>query len=159
MRTTLLTLAALLPAAAAVEAQTGTPLPDVHSSDVHWFHIPALFPKGARMALISGDPIKPGMLVALISMPDGYTMAPHAHTSDEHVEVKQGTFLVGVGDKLDVRKTMAMTVGDTATAPAGVHHFAIAKGPTIVLVTSMAPYVVNYANTREEPWRPFPYGY
>jgi quercetin dioxygenase-like cupin family protein len=131
----------------------------VHSPDVHWLHIPALFPAGARMALVSGDPINPGTLVALISMPDGYRMPPHAHTADEHVRVIEGTFLVGVGDKFDAKKTMAMSAGDTATAPAGANHFAVAKGPTIVLVTSPSPYVVNYVRTSEEPWRPFPHGY
>ena len=35
-------------------------------------------------------------------------------------------------------------VGDTATAPAGVHHYAVAKRPTIIAVTVMGPYVIEY---------------
>ena len=38
-------------------------------------------------------------------MPDGYKIAPHTHPTDEIVEVKQGTFLVGMGDTFDVEKT------------------------------------------------------
>jgi hypothetical protein len=46
------------------------------------------------MALISGDPVKPVLLTALLSMPDGYRIPPHSHPTDELVEVKQGVFLV-----------------------------------------------------------------
>jgi quercetin dioxygenase-like cupin family protein len=150
----LLTAVAILAWAGAAGAQG-----EAGPADVHWFHIPGLFPRGARMALVSGDPVQPGTLVALISMPEGYRMPPHAHTYDERVEVLQGTFLVGVGDKLDSKKTAALTTDDTATAPAGVNHFAVARGATIVRGVSQSPYVVNYVRITEEPWRPFPHGY
>ena len=131
----------------------------VSEPPLQWGTAVALFPKGAQMALVSGDPTKPGLFTALIAMPDRYLMPPHFHPTDEHVEVKQETFLVGMGDRLDVKKTVPMVVGDTGTAPAGMHHFAIAKGATIISVTAMGPYVLTYVNPEEEPWRPFPYGY
>jgi len=81
------------------------------------------------------------------------------HPTDEHVEVKQGTFLVGLGDKFDLRKATPMAVGDTGTAPAGMHHYAAAKGATIVSLTMMGPYVMTYVNPHDEPWGTFPYGY
>jgi mannose-6-phosphate isomerase-like protein (cupin superfamily) len=111
------------------------------------------------MAVLSGDPFKPVVLKVLISMPDGYRMPPHFHATDEHVEVRQGTFLVGMGDKLDPKKTMPMAVGDTATAPAGMHHYAVARGATIVSVTIMGPYIMTYVHPKDEPWGVFPYGY
>jgi hypothetical protein len=128
----LLTAVAILAWAGAAGAQA-----EAGPADVHWFHIPGLFPRGARMALVSGDPVQPGTLVALISMPEGYRMPPHAHS----------------------KKTTALTTGDTATAPAGVNHFAVARGATIVRGVSQSPYVVNYVRITEEPWRPFPHGY
>jgi mannose-6-phosphate isomerase-like protein (cupin superfamily) len=54
-------------------------------------------------------------------------MPPHFHPEDEFVEVKTGTLLVGMGDRLDIRKTMPVGVGDTGTAPAGAHHYTIAN--------------------------------
>ena len=111
------------------------------------------------MALLSGDPFKAAPLTVLLSMPDGYKMPPHFHLTDEHVEVKQGTFLVGMGDKFDLKKTRPMAVGDTGTAPAGLHHYAAAKGATIVFVTMMGPYVMTYVHPNDEPWGVFPYGY
>ena len=137
-----------------LSAQASTP-----DTALQWGAVPALFPAGARIALISGNPLDPGPLVARLWLPDGYKIPPHEHPADEHVKVEQGTFLVGVGDKLDLKKAAALGVGDTATAPAGVHHYAAAKGVTIVTITTTGPYVMNYLNTREEPWRPFPYGY
>jgi len=99
------------------------------------------------------------VLKTLISMPDGYRMPPHFHATDEHIEVRQGTFLVGMGDKLDPRKTIPLAVGDTATAPAGMHHYSVAKGATIVAVTIMGPYIMTYVHPKDEPWGVFPYGY
>ena len=59
-------------------------------------------------------------------LPDGYRTPPHSHPTVERVEVKQGTFLVGMGDRLDAKKTLPLTVGDTAVAPAGMHHYSVA---------------------------------
>jgi hypothetical protein len=83
----------------------------------------------ALMALL-GTALLPGIQ---LSMPDGYRMPPHFHPTDEHVEVKQGTLLIGMGDRLDIKKTIAAALGDTGTAPAGVHQalalFRSARGP------------------------------
>jgi hypothetical protein len=57
------------------------------------------------------------------------------------------------------KKTISMAVGDTATASAGMHHYAVAKGTTIVSVTIMGPYVMTYVHPKDEPWGVFPYGY
>ena len=124
-----------------------------------WVPAPALFPRGAQIAVLSGDPFKPVVLKVLVSMPDGYRMPPHFHATDEHVEVRQGTFLVGMGDELDVKKTIPLAVGDTATAPADTHHYFVTKGATIVSVTIMGPYILTYVYPKDEPWGVFPYGY
>jgi quercetin dioxygenase-like cupin family protein len=93
-------------------------------------------------------------------MPNGYRFPPHSHPSYEHVEVKEGTLLVGVGDVLDAKLTQALATGDSATAPAGVHHFSIAKGRTVLAVTFMGPYTITYLRAEDAP-RPqnFPFGY
>jgi quercetin dioxygenase-like cupin family protein len=93
-------------------------------------------------------------------MPHGYRMPPHFHPTDERLEVKQGTLLVGMGDRLDARKTMPLNVGDTAVAPAGIHHYSVAKGETVVVVTFIGPYTITYVNEYEAPrQRSFPFGY
>jgi hypothetical protein len=56
------------------------------------------------MAVVSGDPSKAEPFVVELSMPNGYKVPPHFHPTDEVVEVKEGTFLVGMGDTFDPKK-------------------------------------------------------
>jgi quercetin dioxygenase-like cupin family protein len=151
----LLSSAALLLGTPDLAAQGGaTPTP------LQWAAAPSLLPPGALIAVVSGDPTGPGQSTIELSMPDGYTMPPHSHPTAERVEVKQGTLLVGMGDRLDATKTLPLAVGDTAVAPAGMHHYSVARGTTIVAVTFMGPYTITYVNDYEAPRkRSFPYGY
>jgi quercetin dioxygenase-like cupin family protein len=128
-------------------------------ASLHWF-VPPLLPPGALIAVVSGDPTGPGECTLQVSMPNGYRFPPHSHPSYEHVEVKEGTLLVGTGDQLDAKMTKALAAGDSATAPAGMHHFSIAKGRTVVSVTFMGPYTITYLRAEDAPRpRNFPLGY
>ena len=129
------------------------------SASPHWL-VPPVLPPGALIAIVSGDPTRPGPFTLLVSMPNGYRIPPHSHPSYEHVEVKEGTLLVGLGDELDPKMTQALTAGDSATAPAGVHHFSIAKGRTLLAATFMGPYTITYVRAEDAPKpRTFPFGY
>lgn len=154
MRSLTVIATCLLLVTTSLSAQSKAP-----ESAVQWGAVPSFLPPGGMLALLSGDPNKPGMFTALLSMPNGYKISPYFLRSDEHVEVKQGVLLVGVGDKLDLKKTRAMAVGDTATAPAGAPHYLAAQGATIISVTTMGPYVITYVNPMDQPGRPFPFGY
>jgi quercetin dioxygenase-like cupin family protein len=122
--------------------------------------VPTLLPPGALLAVVSGDPTAPGECTLKISMPDGYRLPPHFHPSYEHVEVREGTLLAGVGDRLDPKQTRPLATGDSATAPAGMHHFSIAQGRTVLLVTFMGPYTITYLRAEDAPQRrTFPFGY
>jgi len=131
----------------------------VEPPSLHWF-APPLLPPGARIAVVRGDPTRPGESTLQVSMPNGYRFPPHSHPSYEHVEVKEGSLLVGVGDVLEAKLTRALTAGDSATAPAGIHHFSIAKGRTVLSVTFMGPYTITYLRAEDAPRpRTFPFGY
>jgi quercetin dioxygenase-like cupin family protein len=122
--------------------------------------VPPVLPPGALIAVVSGDPTGPGEFTLLVSMPNGYRIPPHFHPSYEHVEVKEGTLLVGIGDVLDQKRTQALAVGDSATAPAGTHHFSIARGQTVVSATFIGPYTITYLHAEDAPRpRNFPFGY
>ena len=43
-------------------------------------------------------------------MPDGDRMPPHYHPTFEHVLVKDGTLLMGMGGRFDTRQTPALAV-------------------------------------------------
>ena len=51
-------------------------------------------PKGAQLAVLSGDPGKAGNFKVQIKMPAGYAVPPHHHPTDEVVRVRSGTLLV-----------------------------------------------------------------
>ena len=118
---------------------------------LHWGPAPAVFPKGAEMAVVSGDPGKAGPFVVQLKMPSGYKISPHFHPTDETVEVKSGTFLYGMGDTFDAKKAKPMNVEDKGTIPAKMHHYAQAKGATVVEVSAMGPFVMTYVNPADDP--------
>ena len=140
--------AALLLWAVTVHAQTAKPASATHPA---WGPAPAVFPAGAQMAVISGDPSKAAQFTIELKMPDGYRIPPHFHPTDEVATVKQGTFQVGMGDTLDLAKTKTMKPGDKGTIPAGEHHYAAASGSTIVAVSAMGPFAMTYVNPAADP--------
>ena len=146
----LLMSATLLSAQAAPKAKSKA----TKSTTLDWGPAPAVFPKGAQMAVVSGDPSKAGEFVIQLSMPAGYKISPHFHPTDETVQVKKGTFLVGMGDTFDVKSTKPMKVGEKTTIAAHMHHFAATRGATIVSVTAMGPFAMTYVNPADNPQKP-----
>ena len=80
----------------------------VNSADLKWGPAPAVFPKGAQMAVLSGDPGKAGEFVIRLKMPAGYNIPAHHHPTDEYVTVVSGDLGLGMGDKLDPAKSAAL---------------------------------------------------
>ncbi len=118
---------------------------------LQWGPAPAVFPAGAKMAVVSGDPSKAELFLVELSMPNGYKIPPHFHPTDEVVEVKEGTFLVGMGDTFDLTKAKPMKKGDKGSVPANMHHFGSAQGATIVAVSARGPFAMTYVNPADAP--------
>lgn len=116
-----------------------------------WGPAPAVFPAGAKMAVLQGDPSSSEMFTVRLDFPSGYTIAAHNHPTDEHVTVISGTFLVGMGDKFDAAKLTTLPVGGFITAPAKMNHYARAQGHTIVQVSAMGPFSLTYVNPADDP--------
>jgi quercetin dioxygenase-like cupin family protein len=153
-------LALLLGVSCVVPGGSGCSVRDpAGAAPVQWI-VPPVLPPGALISVVSGDPTRAGEFTLLVSMPDGYRIPPHSHPSYEHVEVREGTLLVGTGDRLDRKMTQALAAGDSATAPAGINHFSIAKGRTLLSATFMGPYTITYLRAEDAPQlRTFPFGY
>ena len=147
--------AALLLIPAVARAQAVAP------EHLEWIPVPSILPGGAMIAVVSGNPFEPGEFSIEFAMPDKYTLPPHTNPSREHVAVKSGALRVGVGRKIDLRKSAVLAAGDTASAPAGVPHWSIAEGDTHIVVTEeMGPYRIAYMSVRDEPGgHAFPNGY
>jgi len=132
-------------ASAAVVGDTTTEV------SLQWGPAPAVFPAGAKMAVVSGDPSKTELFQVELSLPDGYKIPPHFHPTDEVVEVKEGVFLVGMGDTFDLKKTNPMKKGEKGSVPANMHHFGSAQGATIVAVSARGPFALTYVNPADDP--------
>jgi quercetin dioxygenase-like cupin family protein len=116
-----------------------------------WGPAPAVFPAGAQLAVLAGDPSKPAEYTVRLRMPDGYRIAPHTHPTDENVTVISGSFLVGMGEKFRADAMKALPAGGFVTAPAGMAHFAQARGATIVQVHGIGPFALTYVNPADLP--------
>ncbi len=125
--------------------------PTTKPATLQWGPAPAVFPKGATMAVVSGDPGKAAPFTVELAMPAGYKIQPHFHPTDETVTVKKGTLLVGMGDTFDASKAKPMKVGDTGAVPANAHHFAAAQGATVIAVSAMGPFAMTYVNSADDP--------
>ena len=74
------------------------------SDAVKWGPGPSGLPKGAMIAVISGDPSKDGPSVVQLKLPANYQIPAHHHSKTENITVLSGSFHAGMGDKLDVKK-------------------------------------------------------
>jgi quercetin dioxygenase-like cupin family protein len=118
---------------------------------VKWGPAPPFFPAGARFAVVQGDPSGSGVYTVRLEMPAGYVIKPHWHPTDEHITVLSGRFLVGMGDSVDTKQTMALGQDGFATAPAQAHHFAVAARKTVVQVHGMGPFAITYVRPSDDP--------
>jgi anti-sigma factor ChrR (cupin superfamily) len=123
----------------------------MNSKDVKWGPAPPVFPKGAQIAVLSGDPFKDGPYVVRLRLPTGYKIPAHNHPTTEYVTVISGTFNLGMGDKLDQMKGIRLTAGGWAEAPAKMNHYAWASSPSIVQVHGQGPFAITYANPADDP--------
>src|SRR6058998_533507 len=150
MRAVGLSACFMLSIAPAMHSQAA-PAPAAKPAGQHWGPAPAVFPKGAKMAVVSGDPSKAAPFTVELTMPAGYKIPPHFHPTDETVAVKKGTLLVGMGDAFDASKMKPMKVGATASVPANAHHFAAVRGATVISVSAMGPFAMTYVNPADDP--------
>jgi quercetin dioxygenase-like cupin family protein len=134
-------------------AASGAAAQDTYASPpaLKWGPAPAVFPAGAQMAVVQGDPSGNALFTVRLRLPNGYKFPPHTHPTDEHVTVISGTFLVGMGTSFDTKKMMKLTAGGFATAPAQGAHYALAKGPTEVQVHAIGPFAITYVNPADSP--------
>ena len=120
-------------------------------ADMKWGDPPPVLEKGASFTVVSGDPGQPGLYVIRLKMPAGYKIAPHWHPADEHVTVVSGTFMLGMGDKLDKATMKTIPAGGYALLPATMHHYAMAKTAVVVQVHGMGPFALTYVNPEDDP--------
>ena len=161
MRGTVIFVAALIAAAACskesstsngeISAPTSASATRGPERDFQWGPAPAIFPPGAEMAVLQGDPSKSEEFTVRLRMPSGYKIPPHTHPTAENVTVITGTFLAGMGAQFNEAATERFGQGDFVSIPQNHAHFAMTRGQTIVQVHAMGPFALTYVNPADTP--------
>jgi len=123
----------------------------VDPGKIKWQDAPPTLPKGAKVAVLSGDPGKDGPFVLRLRAPAGYRIPPHWHTGAEYLTIISGAFYFGSGDKVNKADEHALKAGAFHYLPAKAHHYAYTKEATVVQVQGNGPFDINYVNDAEDP--------
>jgi quercetin dioxygenase-like cupin family protein len=123
----------------------------IRAEEVPWQPF-AAFPKDARLAVLVGDPEKPGPYMIRVRLPLDVRMMPHRHAEDRIYTVISGVFYIGRGEVFDANKLTAHGPGSVVILPAGEPHFHWARsGEYVTQVTAIGPLGLEYVNQSEDP--------
>ena len=111
----------------------------VNANGLTWGPAPPVLPKGAQLAVLSGDPAKDGLYVVRLKIPA------------EYVTVISGKFHIRMGNKLDEKKEVELRAGGFGAAPAHMNHYAWASEDTVVQVHGQGPFALTYVNAADDP--------
>ena len=121
------------------------------TGDMKWGDAPPTLPAGAKLAVLDGNPGKPGPYTIRLQLPDGYKVMPHWHPKTENLTIISGEFHLATGDKFDDAKGDAMAAGSFGVMPPHMHHYAWAKGETVVQLHGTGPFEIIYVNAADDP--------
>lgn len=107
-----------------------------------WKDAPPSMPKGAKIAVLEGNPQQSGMFTLRLKLPAGSSVPPHWHPRPERVTILSGEARVGFGDKVG---------GDATSFPAGAfyvnppesHHYVLFPVETVIQITGDGPWEVH----------------
>jgi quercetin dioxygenase-like cupin family protein len=121
----------------------------VKPADLKWTDVPAM--TGAQIAVLEGKMSEAGPFTARLKLPNGTKIPAHFHSTIEHVTVLSGTINMGVGDKLDITKSMPLGTGSMGIMQPGTHHFAWTSEDTIIQLHGTGPWTVTYVDPADDP--------
>jgi quercetin dioxygenase-like cupin family protein len=112
----------------------------------------AAFPAPARLAVVVGEPTKPGPYVIRVKVPRGVKLMPHRHPEDRVYTVIAGVFYVGLGERFDSPKLESYPPGTVIVLPGGTPHFHWAKsGEYVTQVSAVGPLGLEYVDPTDDP--------
>ena len=123
----------------------------INAGDLKWGDAPDALPKGAKIAVLNGDPFKPGPYTVRLSLPANYKLPPHWHAQAENLTIISGTFYIGLGDKADAKAAHELKAGGYHYLPATQHHYAFTKTPTVVQISGDGPFNITHVDAKDNP--------
>ena len=119
-------------------------------SELQWADEQSL-PKGAKFALIGGDPKAAGVFMAYLKFPSDYVIPPHTHPYAELITILQGSAGNGVGESFDRDKGDVLKAGSSFTLPAKTPHYMWTEGEVVVLLVATGPWNITYTDPKDDP--------
>jgi mannose-6-phosphate isomerase-like protein (cupin superfamily) len=126
--------------------------------DIKWTPAPNALPAGAQIAVLEGDPMKPGPYTIRLKFPNNYRIPPHTHARAEHLTVVNGTLRVGMGDTFDEKNMNALGAGSFAVIEPAAHHYGWVKNAnmlkgrdTIIQLHGEGPWEIKYVTASDDP--------
>jgi quercetin dioxygenase-like cupin family protein len=126
----------------------------IRTAEVKWGEAPAKLPKGAQLAVLSGDPGAAGPFAIRLKFPAGYRIPPHWHPTAEQLTVLSGDLSMATGEKFDKTALKPLGAGGYSFMPAEMRHFGWSRAGAVVQVQGMGPFVLNYVNPADDPTQP-----
>lgn len=123
----------------------------IRSEELEWKPFPA-FPPEARLAVLVGEPTKPGPYLIRVKVPGGVRLMPHKHPEDRIYTVISGVFYIGLGEQFEEGKLTAHAPGSVLVLPGGQAHFHYAKsGEYVTQVSALGPLGLAYVDAANDP--------
>jgi quercetin dioxygenase-like cupin family protein len=121
--------------------------------DVDFRPFPA-FPPEVRLAILVGDPTKPGPYVIRVKAAAGARLPPHHHAENRVYTVISGVFYIGLGSQFDPARFNAYAPGSVVVLPGNTHHFHWARsGEYVTQITGYGPLGIDYVDEGDDPRR------
>jgi quercetin dioxygenase-like cupin family protein len=119
--------------------------------EINWQPFPS-FPPSARLAVVVGDPTKPGLYTTRVKVPSGVKLMPHRHPEDRIYTVISGVFYIGLGDQFESEKLEAYPPGAVVVLPGGTPHFHWARsGEYVTQISAIGPLGMEYVDAADDP--------
>jgi uncharacterized RmlC-like cupin family protein len=122
----------------------------VKAAELKWGPAPEALPKGAELAVLSGDPGKAGPFAMRLKVPAGYKVGRHWHPADEQVTIIEGDFHLSMGDAASAHDS-DFAPGDFVNLPAQMQHAGSTKNGAIVQINSTGPFAITYVDPKDDP--------
>jgi len=110
------------------------------AKDILWQDATGHSPKGTKIAILEGDPSKLGPYIVRVKFPANTRVEPHFHPSMECATVLSGVLFVGLGDKFDEKKAVALPAGSFSYMKPYTHHYGFTREETIIQLQGVGPW-------------------
>jgi quercetin dioxygenase-like cupin family protein len=97
-------------------------------------------PEAGDVAVLAGDPSKPGPFVMRLRVKAGAMVPAHKHSTPEYVTVMSGRALMSFGEKSDKSKAVTLTAGSFLYLPGGQFHTLWIEEDAVADLYSMGPF-------------------